>query len=116
MDILLIILKWAFVISAVLFSSYFYQQENIKLSLIRKNIKDQNVIADLVRSAKHRMLYLFILLAVFTVWMLTYDFKVEDVTKTNLELTHQLQATTGSFENLGKNVDRLTAPSQDVAS
>ena len=113
MGAIIITLKWLFLAIAIWLSFFFYSRENQNISLIRKYITDKAIINQITSSARLRMGYLLFIFTIFSIWMLVYDFEVEDINKRNSELTKELSKGTGNFENLSFNRVRLIEASGD---
>lgn len=115
------VVKWLFIVGALWFSFHLYNSENRKLRTISKHIKDQDVMKNISSSARRRMLHLLIIFTTFIVWMISYDFLVQDVNTRNQELSEELRKTSQIYENLTDSQIRLLATStksetaQDIA-
>lgn len=101
------IIKWLFVVTAIWFSIYLYRSENSKLQKLSKYISDQSVLSSIKRSARKRMSSLLIIFAAFIVWMMSYDFVVKEVSQKNHELSLELEKTSKIYENLTESQIRL---------
>lgn len=101
------IIKWLFIVGAIWFSFYLYSSENRKIHKLSKYVADKNVLNGLRRSSRRKMLHLLIIFTAFIVWMMSYDFIVEEVTQENANLTKKLSETSKIYENLTESQVRL---------
>lgn len=101
------IVKWALIIGAIWFSFYLYNSENRKLNKIKKYIIDKEVILGFRQSSQRKMLLMLLIFAAFIIWMMSYDFVVEEVRKENTNLTAELSEASKIYENLTDSQIRL---------
>jgi hypothetical protein len=105
--LLLVIIKWLFVVAAIWLTFFHYRLEVKKINLIAKKTNDSPLIKSLKKTARSRMLHFLIFFSAFVVWVIIYDITNENVTRQNEALSTELVETTKNFDSLVKSQKRL---------
>lgn len=101
------LVKWSLILGAMWFSFYLYSSENRKLAKLNKHIDNKELIASFRRSSQRKMFLILVMFAAFILWMMSYDFIVEEVRKENSDLTSELSEASKIYENLSESQIRL---------
>jgi hypothetical protein len=101
------IIKWAFVVASVVLSIWLFRSEQEEIRKLRKNGVSQAIIKEFQNQAKRWAQLILFIFSAFVIWMLTYDFVVEDVSTENQKLSKQLVKISLDYENLEDNRMRL---------
>jgi len=105
--LIITLIKWAFVIASVCLSIWLFKTEQDKIREIRKKGVSKAIVQEFQAQAKRwSQLILFIFLA-FLIWMLSYDFVVEDVSTENKSLNAKLEKVSLDYASLEDNRERL---------
>lgn len=101
------IIKWIFVVASVLLTVWMFRSEQAKIREIRKQGVSKEIVKEFQEQArKWTQLILFIFMALL-IWMLSYDFVVQDVSTENKKLSQELAKVSLEYNNLEDNRQRL---------
>lgn len=105
--LIIAIIKWSFVVASVLLSIWLFNSEQKKIRKIRNSGADKAIVREFQEQSKSWMqLVLFIFCAIL-VWMLSYDFVVQDVSVENKKLSQELEKISLDYASLEDNRARL---------
>lgn len=105
--LIITVIKWAFVVTSISLSIWLFKTEQAKIRELRKKNVGKDIIREFQEQAKRwTQLVIFISMA-FLIWMLSYDFVVDDVSGQNAKLSQQLEKIALDYGNLEDNRERL---------
>ena len=101
------VIKWVFVFASVALTIWLLMSEQAKIREIRKKGVSKEIVREFQEHTKKwAQLVMFIFMA-FLIWMLSYDFVVEDVSTQNKKLSKELEKVSLEYNNLEDNRERL---------
>ena len=115
--VIILILKWLFVLGAIVLSIYHYKLEKDKITLISKHISDNKIISQLRSSARTRMGHFLIFFMAFIFWIMSYDLEIETISKQRSELLQELKKSSdkqGDLSNTQRLIYANNTASHDV--
>jgi hypothetical protein len=105
--LIITIIKWVFVIASLCLSFWLFKTEQEKIRQIRKKGVSLQIVQEFQGQLRRwTQLIMFIFLA-FLIWMLSYDFVVEDVSTENKQLSEKLEKVSLDYASLEDNRQRL---------
>lgn len=105
--LLITIIKWAFVVASVGLSIWIFRSEQEEIRKLRKKNVSKEIVQEFQEQARRWTQLILFIFSAFIIWMLSYDFVVEDVSTENQKLTKQLEKISLDYNNLEDNRQRL---------
>lgn len=101
------IIKWLFVIAAIGFTFWLFVGEQQKIQQIRRAGVSKEILDEFSKQSRNWLQLIFFIFVAIIIWMMSYDFAVEDVTVENKKIKQELQKVSSDYANLEDNRKRL---------